>query len=259
MKILDCKGIYIIFNSQTEDYYIGSASISFKKRLTQHISDLKKQKHRNIHLQRAFNKYGWISFTFSVIEVIQDESTIIPREQHYLDTLKPHYNIAIVAENSAKGRKRTPEQIERLRQINIGRPAWNRGILFSEESRKKMSEAKKGKSARKGISTQAKNPVKRSDGKVYDNPSIAAAELGVKANTIIKAISDKKIKRAVKGYYFEYTGYIDPLKNIVKCKRGFTVRVNGTYLGYVGNLDEAIELRDSYLKTLDKSETEEVE
>lgn len=259
MKILDCNGIYIIFNNQTEDYYIGSTSKTFKRRLSQHISDLKKQKHRNIHLQRAFNKYGWISFTFAIIEVVQDQSNIIPREQYYLDTLKPHYNIAIIAECSSKGRKQTPEQIERLRQINIGRPAWNRGLRFSEESRKKMSESKKGKSFKRGVSTKSKNPVKRSDGKLYDNPSLAALELGVKANTIIKAISDKKIKRTVKGYYFEYIDYVDPLKYIVKCKRGYTVRVKDTYLGYVGTIDEAISLRDSYLKSLDKSESEELE
>lgn len=198
------KGVYKILNKVTQDFYIGSTTISFSRRFTQHKSDLRKNKHRNIHLQRAYNKYGLDNFEFIIVETIEDDSIILEREQFYLD-LKPKYNLATIAGNSAKGRKLNPEQIEKVRQRFIGKPSWNKGLKFSEESRKRMSEAKKGKtSPKKGITGISDNPIIRSDGQIYKNPQEAAEILGVKANTIIKSISDKKIIRKVKGFTFKY-------------------------------------------------------
>ena len=47
--------------------------------------------------------------------------------------------------NPMYGIKHTPESIEKNRQSNLGKPAWNKGKTFSEETRKKMSESRKGK------------------------------------------------------------------------------------------------------------------
>ena len=197
------KGVYKILNKVTGDFYIGSTSISFSRRFTQHKSDLKKNKHRNIYLQRAYNKYGLNNFDFIIVEIIEDDSKILEREQFYLD-LKPKYNLATIAGNSAKGRKLSPEEIERIRQRFIGKPSWNKGLKFSSESRKKMSESKKGKtSPNKGKTGISKNQIIRSDGQVYKNPQEAAEILGVKPNTIVKSISDKTKIRKVKGFTFK--------------------------------------------------------
>lgn len=205
MSLMNKTGIYIIFNHITEDYYIGSASVKFCNRQRQHKCELKYNRHRSIYLQRAYNKYGSNNFTFSILEVVEDQSNIIPREQWYLDNWKPRYNIAKIADNSAKGRKMSEEHKQRLREINLGRPAWNRGIPFAEESRKLMSLAKKGKRPPNyGKKGERLKPLMRSDGKLFDNPTKAAIELDVKPNTIVKSISDKTRVRTVKGYTFKY-------------------------------------------------------
>lgn len=50
-------GIYQIKNKINGKVYIGQ-SINIEKRLKRHLNDLRKLKHRNQHLQNAFNKYG---------------------------------------------------------------------------------------------------------------------------------------------------------------------------------------------------------
>jgi group I intron endonuclease len=58
--------IYKITNETTGRVYIG-ATCSFVKRKQDHISSLRNGKHKNILIQRDFNKYGKDSFLFEVI------------------------------------------------------------------------------------------------------------------------------------------------------------------------------------------------
>jgi group I intron endonuclease len=92
MKII--SGIYKIVNTKNDKFYIGSA-VDIKKRWDRHKNALKKNKHENIHLQRAYNKYGEDVF---ICETIEETKDLLLREQHYLDTLKSYdftigYNI----------------------------------------------------------------------------------------------------------------------------------------------------------------------
>ena len=63
------SGIYEITNLINNKIYIGS-SINIKKRWKDHILLLKNQKHINVHLLNAWNKYGEENFSFSIIEEI---------------------------------------------------------------------------------------------------------------------------------------------------------------------------------------------
>ena len=87
------SGIYKILNTRNNNFYIGSSK-ELKKRWSQHRSSLKHNTHINIILQRSWNKYGKDSFFFEIIEEC-DENTLLEREQFYLDTLSPYYNIGI--------------------------------------------------------------------------------------------------------------------------------------------------------------------
>ena len=62
-------GIYNIRNIINNNIYIGSAS-NLKNRWNVHKHKLSNNKHVNIHLQRAFNKYGSENFIFEVIEYV---------------------------------------------------------------------------------------------------------------------------------------------------------------------------------------------
>lgn len=86
------KGIYCIENTINKHRYIGS-SVDIYTRLHRHKSDILRNKHANCILQNAFNKNGFDSFICYIIEEIQDESQLTLREQYWIDTLNPKYNI----------------------------------------------------------------------------------------------------------------------------------------------------------------------
>jgi hypothetical protein len=89
------SGIYKILNIANGKLYIGSAKNLFKRK-QKHFRDLVNSDHHSILLQRAFDKYKEVNFQFEVLEECQVEK-LIEREQHYLDTLKPEYNICKTA------------------------------------------------------------------------------------------------------------------------------------------------------------------
>ena len=91
-------GIYKIENIINKDCYYGSSK-NVEKRLKRHKSELKKNKHINCILQRAWNKYEEENFLFEIVEECDktcDEKTLKKIEQKYLD-LHTKYNIAIQA------------------------------------------------------------------------------------------------------------------------------------------------------------------
>ena len=101
------SGIYKITCTANGRFYVGSA-VDLAKRKRDHFSYLKRGTHGNQHLQNAYNKYGRKAFKFAVLEHVADVEALIDREQHYIDTLEPEFNICKVA-GSQLGVKRTEE------------------------------------------------------------------------------------------------------------------------------------------------------
>jgi group I intron endonuclease len=128
------SGIYTIVNKTNGKKYIGS-TIDFCKRWKGHVDALKKQCHHSILLQRAWNKYSEESFSFEVIEEIIDKSRLLEREQHYLDTLEPEYNVCKVAGNCL-GRRFSEESIQKMRESHRN---------ITDETRKRFSTSHLGK------------------------------------------------------------------------------------------------------------------
>ena len=63
------SGIYAIHCTAKEKIYIGN-STNIAARWSTHLHDLKKGTHHNIHLQRAFNKYGEASLKLEILELL---------------------------------------------------------------------------------------------------------------------------------------------------------------------------------------------
>lgn len=177
-------GIYQILNTKNGKFYIGSSK-NLRKRCKTHFSNLRKNKHKNIILQQAFNKYGIEAFNFNIIEKVEDFNNLIIREQYYIDTLNPKYNINKIA-NSSLGVKRRFETIEKIRNANLGlkhseernriksiaqggNNHWTKHKQFSEESKNKMSKSQKSLykngyiSPRKGTSNLQESILKMID------------------------------------------------------------------------------------------------
>jgi len=96
-------GIYKITNPINKQFYIGSASNNFLKRFWQHRRLLHLNKNPCKYLQRIYNKNKNVNFTFEILELC-DKQNCIKKEQYYIDTLNPKYNLCKIA-GSSLGRK----------------------------------------------------------------------------------------------------------------------------------------------------------
>ena len=88
-------GIYAIVCNLNNKKYVGQTKNEFKKRLSEHFTDLRKNKHHSAHLQRAYNKYGKENFDYIVIEEIpvkKGKAYFTEREQYWIDTLDTYKN-----------------------------------------------------------------------------------------------------------------------------------------------------------------------
>lgn len=134
------SGIYCITNTSNGKRYVGSA-VKLQQRRREHWSRLGQGIHRNPHLQNAFNMYGISVFRFDVIEYCE-KMCLIEREQFFIDTLHPEYNIMAKA-GSNIGHRWTDEQKARLK---ITRPVSGfKGKHLSEEAKAKISKANTGR------------------------------------------------------------------------------------------------------------------
>ena len=115
------SGIYCIENIINGKKYIGQ-TINLERREKEHFSLLKGNCHDNIHLQNAYNKYGKKNFKFRILLYCKPFE-LTKYEQIFVDFYTPEtlYNVRLECVNS------------------------NQGMIFSKETKKKMSEAKRGK------------------------------------------------------------------------------------------------------------------
>lgn len=77
------SGVYQILCVSNGKIYIGSA-VQMCSRWDQHCHSLRRGNHRNIHLQRAWDKYGEANFEFAVLETVEP-SYLLVAEQSWID------------------------------------------------------------------------------------------------------------------------------------------------------------------------------
>ncbi|KIP01060.1 hypothetical protein PHLGIDRAFT_511446, partial [Phlebiopsis gigantea 11061_1 CR5-6] len=127
------SGIYLILNKVTFDYYIGSASTGrFFARFSNHLIYFRGSK----VVKNAVRKYKLSNFAFLILELFpelvtkENNKKLIDREDLYLKSLLPNYNILTEA-GSSFGYKHT--EIDRIkiksnysleRKLKIGMPFW---------------------------------------------------------------------------------------------------------------------------------------
>lgn len=185
MKQLKGKsGIYMIQNRVTGDSYVGS-SVNLYGRMQQHFSGLRRAKHYNLLMQRSFTKYGESNFTYVVLEFCSRED-LGNREQHFVNSLNPKFNIIREVERHA----------------------------LPEESRLKVSATLKEGYGSGRIVSQSFKPVLQYnlDSKfLKEFPSLNSAceEVGIVASTIIRCL--KGPYSTAGGFIWRYKGDNTPV------------------------------------------------
>jgi len=164
-------GIYLWTHLESGKKYVGSA-VDLSRRLSYYYS-LSALKRRDNYISRAIINYGYSSFSLTILEYIDifnlskdsAKTLILEREQYYLDTLEPEYNILNSAGNNL-GYKHSEDTLIKM----SGENHYMFGKNHSLESLVKMSLVKKGEN----------NPMY---GKIHSTESLALMSLAKKGKT----------------------------------------------------------------------------
>jgi group I intron endonuclease len=138
--------IYVLRNLVTGHRYVGS-TVKGKNRPSQHVNRLKRGKHGNSYLQRAWNKYGADNFVVEIIDScpVEDRWKV---EQAWIEKLQAHkrnhgYNICfpvrslVTSERMSLRSKRSwknADAVEREKRLGGIREVW-----ANQKHRSKMS------------------------------------------------------------------------------------------------------------------------
>lgn len=106
-------GVYLWINKVNGNTYVGS-SVNLSVRFYSYYSLLSLAK-SNRPLDRALLKHGFSNFSLEILEYCSLKD-LINREQYYIDSLKPKYNIVKLAE-STLGYKHSDESLKKMREF----------------------------------------------------------------------------------------------------------------------------------------------
>ena len=151
-------GVYRISNRVDGKQYIGG-SLLVLRRLGHHRSLLRRQLHFNRHLQRAWDKHGEDAFVFEVVQFC-DKDDVLFCEQTHLDEMfatvdrRLIYNTATVAAAPMTGLKASDETRRKMSDALRGKRRCEatkermrkaqRGRVVSDEGRRNVSMSKSG-------------------------------------------------------------------------------------------------------------------
>jgi group I intron endonuclease len=148
MKVI---GIYKIINRINNKYYVGSSNNILYRIEYRHKRALRENRHWNLHLQRAWNKYGEKMFDFIIIERFQSPKSYVElwqEEQKWLNIAKTEQDNCYNQSFIAGGIDFTPEVRHKMsiatkcRLKRDGHPLL--GKHPSKKTLKKLSESHKG-------------------------------------------------------------------------------------------------------------------
>ena len=204
-------GVYRWTSLTNSKSYVGWAN-DLRTRLLVYFSKTRLMDSK-MPIYKAILKYGYVNFKLEMLEYCEP-LVLIKREQYYIDSLKPEYNILGIAGNSS-GYKYVENTLAKfkLRKVsdstraNLAEAASGR--ILSEETKTKISMAQTGRKLSNETKTKLSNigtvirgvPVKiinivTGEIKQYSTLTLAGIVLGVSRTAVKKAmVSGKAIKK----------------------------------------------------------------
>ncbi len=135
------SGVYAIYQGSEERYAYVGATGDMRRRQAEHQGALRRGKHENWHLQRAWDKCGAEDFYFTLVERCPVE-LLVEREKHWTSMLGPAYSAEYLAGKGTCGKALSAETRARI-------SAALRGKAASAETRARMSAAQRARFAAK--------------------------------------------------------------------------------------------------------------
>lgn len=210
--------IYKATNILNGKVYIGQTTHSLEKRKAQHFA--KARKGIQTHFYNAIRKYGEDSFIFEVICVAGDKVTLNELETYYInkyDSIHNGYNmidggnnnVMFLPEVKDRHAKRL-HSAETRKNISIGMKKYRAEHPFTDEHRKKLSEAAKGNHNFGSSDTRSIGCYcKLSNGEELHFHSYRDAwqwwkEQDTPFNTNTECVFQRKIKQSIECGYYTY-------------------------------------------------------
>lgn len=166
-------GVYLWVNNVSGNKYVGS-SISLSVRMYTYYS-LRSLAKSN----RPLLKYGFSKFSLYILEYCTSEN-VIDREQYYLDTIKPEYNIVEKA-GSTLGYTHNEASLAKMRNF-----------VLSDEVRKRKASSTANAAAANRVPIVVEN-IKTNEIIEYISMTEAVKVLGVHKNAVGQAISNNRL------------------------------------------------------------------
>lgn len=144
-------GIYAIRNITNNKIYIGQ-SLDVEDRIWHHKSALKHNRHENDHLQKSWNKYGATSFQFQILAICE-EKELDDQERFYIryyNSIDGDYGYNNESGGSLHKRmsdesKRKMSESKKGMYAGSKNPMYGVHLKWTEERRKRLSEQMSGK------------------------------------------------------------------------------------------------------------------
>ena len=220
-------GIYQILNLSNGKRYVGQAQ-NIANRIREHKRKRNGQSSTN-RLYNAVKKYGWDSFSWSILERVDDFARLDEREKFWIDVLEvcdeaKGYNIC-AEPGTTRGWHHTDATRAVLREQAHGRVGAQNPFLGrkhslatkarigSKNSAKVWTEAEKEKlRTARAVSGSGRpaRPVDQIDPatdvvvKTWPTVSDACRELGISFSTVIECCQGKRGRKTAKGYRWRY-------------------------------------------------------
>jgi len=229
--------VYQIRNTKTGKVYVGG-TVNKRNRWGKHRHDLRHGVSKNKNLQRDWDNFGEESFEFEVLEETSEE-LLREKEQYWIDELNSveptgynHHKSSFSgkgykwrkesrerASGSHKGKTLSEEHKAKIMETKIKNKTLNPmlGKTHSDEAKKKMSEAKRGKPVGIGeANSNAKMTEQQVKGIIADliTGQLSPKEISDKYGVSHKKVSSVNTRKTWAHVTFE--GY-----EHVKCYRHF--------------------------------------
>jgi len=215
------SGVYCWTKIESGKMYVGSSVDLYRRFIQYYNIKYITRTAKSSLICRALLKHGYSKFKLEILEYCKS-SDVINREQHYIDLLKPEYNILQVA-GSLFGYKHTEESLAKMKEIALNRSDETKAKLrdaalgktynhteetkiklidailgrkHSEETRKLLSfiQSKRKKHPIAGIKVKVKD-IQTDETFYYNSLRIAGKELNSNHNTISKYVISGKLFR----------------------------------------------------------------